>query len=154
MPLTSRKTCLSHGWLSVLSQRASVQTEPWCQSPQCPKEWWVSTEWSVPFPLSLSVAPAVFYRAASFTRTPHREEGNAQGRAVSADQSGEISQKSVCVCVCVGGGGLWEKDKTHKESDYELSEMEPHDLKHSAQALSQVFHLAPLAIDYSRVMLS
>ncbi len=46
-------------------------------------------------PLSLSVAPAVFYRAASFTRrgarTPHREEGNTQGRAVSADQSGEIS---------------------------------------------------------------
>lgn len=32
-----------------------------------------------------------------------------------------------------------------------LSEMEPHDLKHSAQALSQVFQLALLAIDYSRV---
>ncbi len=117
MPLTSCKTCPSRGWLSVLSQRASVQTEPWCQSPQCPKGWWVSTECSVPFPLSLSVAPAVFYRAASFTRTPHREEGNAQGRAVSADQSGEISQKSVCVCVCVcvGGGVMRERQNTQRE---------------------------------------
>lgn len=47
--------------------------------------------------LTLSLAPAVFYRAASFARrgtgTPHREEANTQGRAVSADQSGEISSK-------------------------------------------------------------
>ncbi len=60
--------------------------------------------------LSLSVAPAVFYRTASFTRTPHWEEGNAQGRAVSADQSGEIYQKSVCV----GGGGYERKTKHTK----------------------------------------
>lgn len=102
-----------------------------------------------PFPLSLSVAPAVFYRAASFTRTPHREEGNAQGRAVSADQSGEISWK------CVWGGVMRERQNTQRKwvtmNCLTRSEMEPHDLKHSAQALSQVFQLALLAIDYSRV---